>query len=170
MDQTERIMRRGAVRLGLERLLAVLQRRLQCAHDGSAPAAPTPGGLQASIDPDGLVKITGRAIVLLPFQVGLRTVGKGLGVFRLEPDRLIKSPDRKVVFALPQVSDAAVVNRLCVSLVELDRLVEILDGAVIVSLCDVRIAAIVVGYRQGCRDALNGQYERCATFHPGFRR
>src|SRR5829696_8442087 len=169
MDQTQGIMRRGAVRLGLERLLAVLERRPQCAQDGSAPAAPAPGGLQTRIDPDGLVKITRGAIVLLPFQVGLRTVGKGLSVFRLDPDRLIKSPDRKVVFALPQVSDAAVVNRLCVSLVELDRLVEILDGAVIVSLCDVRIAAIVVGYRQGRRGALHRHYERCATFNPGFR-
>src|SRR6185312_7792776 len=108
MNQAQGIICGGAVRLAPEYPMTVLQCLVQRSPYGSGPTAPAPGGLQTRIEPDGLVKITRRAIVFFRFQVGLGTIGECLTVFRLELDRLIKSLDRTVIFALSQVSDTTV--------------------------------------------------------------
>ena len=100
-DRSSRASRRSQHRPADEkRLVAVFQRRLQFADDCTGPATSVPHRFQTWVEPDRIVIVPCRALIIVPLLVCFCAIGKSPSVIGTEFDGLVEILDCTVVVSL----------------------------------------------------------------------
>src|SRR5579885_538182 len=136
---------RGGAGLDLEGLRAVRHRLLEAADDRPVAAAVGERVRIAGFQPDHLVPILDRAVVLAERAVGIGPGCVSVGEGWVKLDRLVVVGDGVLVVALHQIGVAAVVIGRPLVGRELDRAAKLLDGAVVVGLGVIGDAEVELG-------------------------